>query len=471
MIRKLLLPLFLSLIIFGISCNGDDNDTVNPNEDINNWIYSNMDFWYYWTDLMPPKPSTQLEPADFYESLLVSGDRFSFIYDDYEELVNLLNGVSLESGFEFKLYLEEEGSTNVIMQLIYIKKDSPADDLGLKRGDIIYQINGTQLTDTNFNDLIDQMQETYTATYRRYNENTASFEEKGDVSVTPIVFSENPVLLDSVYEIGGKKIGYLVYTFFSPGTEELSDEYDQLVDNVFADFQSKGIDNLVLDLRFNGGGSVSSAINLASLIVNGADAGDLMLKREYNDEVQAAILDDPDLGSGFLTDEFLPKEENVGGQLSGKRVYVLTTGSTASASEMVINALRPFMDVYTVGETTVGKDVGSITISDTEDPENNWALQPIVLKFVNSANQDYPSGFSPDLSIEDNQLVLEPLGDIDEPLLSGALNTIGVITTRISPYDQKESLPLPLENSIDKKAMSGKIIIDTKTEHINPQIF
>jgi C-terminal processing protease CtpA/Prc len=445
----------ISLGVIFVSCSDDDNN--NTNQNINQWIYANMEFWYYWTDELPSVPSTRLEPDDFYEALLFSGDRFSFIYDDYQELVDLLNGVSLESGFEFKLYASD--GDEVIMQIIYIKKDSPAQDQGLLRGDLIDEINGVQLTESNYRDLLNQMQAPYSATFRRYNDETETFEGQGSVNINPVVFSENPVLLDSVYEIGGKKIGYLVYTFFSPGSTELGDEYDLLVDEIFGKFQTKSIDNFILDLRFNSGGAVSSAINLASLIVDGAEPGDAMVKREYNDVVQAEIIADPQLGIDFLTDEFLPKEENIGEQLENNRVYIITSASTASASELVINALRPFMDVYTVGETTTGKDVGSITIADEENPKNNWALQPIVVKLINSDDEDYPNGFSPNLNIEDNKLVLEPLGKIDEPLLNGALNSIGVVTTR--RFTERKSFDTPsILNSRDRKVFGGKAIID-----------
>jgi C-terminal processing protease CtpA/Prc len=453
---KKILPLILCLGLL-LACKS--NDPISGNDQINQWIYANMDYWYYWTDQLPGKGNTNQYPEDYYESLLYSGDRFSFIYENYEELVALLNGVSLESGFEFKLYYANDSGPNLIMQLVYIKEGAPADDLGLKRGDIIDQINGIQLTDTNYQSLLGQMNAAYSLTYRRYNNDAEVFENRGTLNLIPVVFAENPILLDSVYEIEGKKIGYFVYTFFSGGPTESSSEYDDEVDAVFENFKSNGIDELIVDLRFNGGGSVLSAINLASLIVDGATSTDVMLRRFYNDDIQEEIINTPQLGADFLKDEFLDKTQNVGSLLASGKVHFITSGRTASASELVINSLRPFMPIYTVGETTVGKDVGSITIADEGNSKNTWGLQPIIVKMVNNDNQDYPSGFVPNVEVLDNQLVLQPLGDINEPLLNAAMSAVGIGTA--ARLDIGSSLKRkPVFFSIDNKAWSQKMILE-----------
>ena len=463
---KKLAPLFVLISLF-ISCKSEDSiNPPNTNEPINNWIYANMDYWYYWTDELPAKNNTDQFPADFYESLLYSADRFSFIYEDYEELIALLNGVSLESGFEFKLYYADNVGSNLIMQLSYIKAGAPAESLGLKRGDIIDKINGVQLTDSNYRTLLGQTNSPYTVTYRRYNRDTDVFDQMGTASISPIVFAENPILLDSVYEIEGKKIGYFIYTFFSGGPTETSTTYDDQMDEVFADFKSKGIEELIVDLRFNGGGSVLSAINLASLMVDGATSSDVMLRRSYNAQIQQEIISLPELGPDFLVDEFLTKTENVGSLLNSGKVHFITSGRTASASELVMNALRPFMPIYSVGETTVGKDVGSITIADEDNPSNKWGLQPIIVKLVNNANQDYPNGFTPDVPLADNALILEPLGDINEPLLSATLSAIGiggVARNQSTPQHSREALYY----STDRKAWNQQTILKDQLPSIS----
>ncbi|WP_258101505.1 S41 family peptidase [Marinoscillum pacificum] len=446
--------LSLGSLIFLFSC-GKDEDPGTELDQINNWIYANMDFYYFWTDEIPSKPETNVDPANFFESLLSNKDRFSFIYDNYEELVNLLNGVSLESGFEFKLYLEESGSSNVIMQLSYIKANSPASDLNLKRGDIVYEINGTQLTTSNYQNLLSSLNSEYELTYRRFNFETEEFDDQGSVSLTPIVYSENPFLLDSVYDFDGKKVGYLVYNFYSPGS---GGAYDDQMDAIFSNFKAAGIQDFILDLRFNSGGSETSVRNLTSLMVKNASSADLVFKKTYNPQVEEVILDDPDLGEDFLNVHFLDKSENIGSQLTSGTVYVLTSNRSASASEVTINSLKPFMDVYVVGDTTVGKDVGSITINDDENDANDWAIQPIVVKLVNNDGEDYPNGHYPDLVIEDNFLVLRPLGDVNEPLFGSALAAIGILPARVD-FPQAEPIR-QVYSSLDKKPWTGKFLLE-----------
>jgi C-terminal processing protease CtpA/Prc len=192
---------------------------------------------------------------------------------------------------------------------------------------------------------------------------------------------------------------------------------------VFSDFQTAGITELIIDLRFNRGGSETATINLASLIAKDVTTSTIFAKREYNDLVEDAILNDPQFGSEFLLSRFEDLPENIGSQLT--RVYILTSANTASASELLINGLRPFMEVKLIGNTTYGKNYGSITITDDENPSNKWGMQPIVVKSYNSLDQsDYDNGFTPDILDEDNDLVLYPLGDVNERLLNRALEDI-----------------------------------------------
>lgn len=450
-----LIILFVSLLLWS-GCNKDDEPKTEFDK-INDWVYKEMDLWYFWTDHLPRKPATNISPTTFFKNLLDTADRFSFIHDDYEELINLLNGVSLESGFEFKLYLEEEGSSNVIMQLVYIKEGAPADLLGLKRGDIIYSINDTQLTTTNYQELLGETNATYKAHYRRYDFDNEEFIDQGSVSIIPTTFAENPILLDTIYEISGKKIGYFIYTFFSTGASQGSTAYDDQMDMIFSEFKSQGITDFILDLRFNSGGSEVSARNLSSLMVKNTGSSDLMFKKQYNEVVQNEILNDEELGSDFLNIRFADKAQNIGDHI-GNTAYIITSDRSASASEVVINSLKPYMEVYIVGDTTVGKDVGSITRSDKNNPDNNWAIQPIIVKIVNAAGQDYPLGFYPQVPIRDNFLILRPLGDTEEPLLNAILSAIGVQAARFIP--QYEILPKqPIFESIDQKAWTNNLIV------------
>ena len=176
------------------------------------------------------------------------------------------------------------------------------------------------------------------------------------------------------------------------------------------------------------------------------------MKRQYNDFVKEAILNDKNLGKDYLISNYTNEASNVGNQLSSGRVYILTSSRTASASELIINALKPFMEVFLIGDTTYGKNVGSISLFDEKDPKNLWGIQPIVVKVFNSQDQsDYSEGFSPDVLHPDNSLFLYPLGDEREALLSQAIAQItGTATTARQDRESRE----PVGHSLDLKRRS-----------------
>jgi carboxyl-terminal processing protease len=156
------------------------------------------------------------------------------------------------------------------------------------------------------------------------------------------------------------------------------------------------------------------------------------------------------------------KSQNISSQLQDNRVYILTGSRTASASELIINGLKPFMDVYLVGDTTIGKNVASISIYDDQDPENKWGMQPIVAKLFNSQGQsDYSHGFIPQIIDHDNSLYLYPLGDAREALLSKAIEQITGIGSISRSADREKAGEL-LYHSLDGKKRTGLVTLDLK---------
>lgn len=437
------------------ACDSDDGPE-HPNEHVNNWIYTNMDFWYYWTPELPDDPDKTLEPSEFFESLKSDKDRFSWIQDNYLELINSLRGVNKESGIEFALYRETPDGINVFAQVMYVKKNSPASQTAIKRGDIINFINGSQITTENYQTLLQELGETHTLSFRSLNVDAQTFGDAQSITITPVEYPENPNFLNQVYEYNGHKIGYYVYNLFSNGTTSTSQEYSNEMDQVFASFKAAGITDLVVDLRYNSGGAETAARNLSSLIGKGIDANKVFTRHEFNEAVTNEIKNDPKLGESFLTINFVTKAQNVGSLLGEGRVYFLTGSRTASASEQVINGLKPFMDVFLIGGKTVGKNLGSITIYDENDPDNKWGIQPIVTKSLNSLNEsDYDTGFNPQILDADNSRFIYPLGDPRERLLNLALKHItglGEIgRTRVEPVIEGEMVG----SSLDFKRRSG----------------
>jgi len=462
LLKRNLLLLTALLIPFTFilsSCDDDDSafpdPTVSNEPHVNNCILETIDTRYLWTNELTGNPNMNQNPDDFFHSLLSDDDRFSWLQENYEDLLNSLQGINKESGFEYVLYKEDD-SNNVIAQILYVKPSSPAEAKGLKRGDVITHVNGLLMTTSNYQSVLGSIGDSFSITYRPLDIEQQAFDEPANASLTSVVYSENPNYLSKVIEVDGRKIGYYVYNFFSPGTDDQQNKYDQEMAQVFAGFKAKGITNLVIDFRFNSGGSEISANNLASLIAPNPD-NKVFFRREFNSKVEHEILADPNAGEEFLYSRLKTKAENVGNNLGGK-VYVLTSSRTASASELIINGLRPYMDVILIGDVTYGKNVGSISLYDEDDPRNTWGMQPIVLKVYNSQNQsEYGEGFTPDIQNKDNDVYLYPLGDVRENLLSVAIEQI----TGIPAVGRKAEIAGKelIGHSLDKKQRSFNLTV------------
>ena len=448
--------LLLSLIVFGWSCKDkDDTDpVVEPSSDIaiNNWILDVMDDVYYWLDDLGTPIADDSDPEDYFEALLNRPtDRFSVIYPDYQELINNLNGITLEAGYEFQLYLESQGSTNVIAEISYVKKGSPAESAGLVRGDIITHINSTRITTENYRDLLSEIESQHSVTYLSLNPTSQVYEQQPPITLETVQLSENPNFIDTVYTIDGQKIGYFMYNFFAPGPGGSTTTYDDQTDEIFAKFKSENIKHLILDFRYNGGGYVSSAINLASLIAPSVTTADIFSKTKYNSFLMQEIPELRDVKTGFKA-----KTQNLGPILEGNKIYILTSGRTASASELIINGLKPYMDVVLIGDVTYGKNVGSIPFEDEENDENPYGILPIVSQSFNSLDQsDYTTGFVPNISKKESSERLRPLGDVTELLLRTALEQItGTPSSgRFKTLDRKD-----IGSTLDRKIRSGVMI-------------
>ncbi|AYQ33000.1 S41 family peptidase [Runella sp. SP2] len=394
---------------------------------VNEFIKVNMEYWYYWNDKIPSGADKKLPSSDYFNAMLYSydkqarpdGDRFSRFLDNAETTEASLAGESKTTGARLSLY----NINNTISALVlYVIPGSPAAQGGVKRGDIIAKItvDGQAVTADNYANLL-AVGTNYVFTLGRY-ENAAFVSTGQTKTVVAQSLQEDPMPFDTVYTKGNKKIGYLVYNrFYSKPNNSDQALYDQKMAQIFGKFKAAGVNEFVLDLRYNGGGYISTAVTLGSFIAKGANDKVLMTRDEYNKNVT------PDLqkqyGANYGQRFFENRAENIGSNLS--RVYVLTSTRTASASEMVINSLKPFMEVFLIGDVTVGKNVGSTVIKDTKK-RFVQGIMPIILKTYNSAGQsDYTAGFTPNVTVKES--ITQPFytfGDLRDPLLSEAFYQI-----------------------------------------------
>lgn len=437
----------------------DSTNTETEFAEINKWIQESMKEVYYWTDKLPTGIGLNQEPKEYFDKLLYSGDRFSVIVPDYDELINSLNGVNMEAGYEYMLTRVSGSETDVVAVILYVKHQSPAALAGLKRGDVITTINGNPMTMSNYRSLIGKISSNHSLVYKRFDTKLGDYEVQPELSLNVVELSENPHFMDTVYTINGKKIGYYVYNFFSPGSN--NKEYDNQMDQVIADFKSQGVTDLVLDLRYNSGGAVSSAKNLGSLLGRGVTTSEIFYENRWNPAYQEYWESRPN-GDDILRGKFQTKAANIGNNLSGK-LYVLVGTRTASASELIINGLKPYMDLYLIGEKTVGKNVGSIPIDDSDNPENSYGILPIAFQVFNSdGSSDYSNGFIPDAEIDEFEgLPMRQLGDVEEPLLATAIADITGTNARIKKNETSRiSVVESLGSSIDLKPRTNRLIYD-----------
>ncbi|MDT0551904.1 S41 family peptidase [Urechidicola vernalis] len=438
------------LSIFLINCSSDDDDVVTPlatpepdpvatvDLEIENFIWKGLNLYYLWQqdvpDLSDTKFTTQIEldaylaPYDgkheeLFENLLHNEDEFSWIVDDYNVLdQQLRGGVSSTTGMDIRLSYIDSNSPNLVAFVRYILPNSAADDKNIKRGDFFQKVDGQQLTINNYFALLFES-ESYTIELTDYNNGV--FTNTGtEILLIKEELAENPVHIVKTIDNGSDKVGYIMYNQF------LS-TYDSDLNTAFGTLKAEGVSDLVLDLRYNSGGQVSSAINLSSMIT-GQFENEVFSVQRWNDKVNDYFT--AEYGSDYFTYFFSNSMESgeAINNLNMNKVIILTSSSTASSSELVINGLDPYIEVILIGDTTVGKTWGSLTLYDSPDytnkddinPNHTWAMQPLVVETQNSVGYNNKTGFIPDYELLEYASNLGVLGDPNEPLLSKALEIL-----------------------------------------------
>lgn len=451
-------------IICMYSCERKETSLVVPttDDDINYFIWSGLNLYYLWQEDVPDLADNRFSNFDelytyfrgfesqesIFESLLNRPeDRFSVIVDDYIVLENSFQGINLSNGMEFGLVQYKNGSSNVFGYVRYVVPNSDAVAKDVKRGMIFNQINGNQLTTTNFSNLLFGNSTNYTIGLADFNDGNPTTNGTS-ISLSKSEIQENPIAISKVIQDGDQKVGYLMYNQFARN-------YDSQLNAAFANFKAENIDNLIIDLRYNPGGSVSSATYLGSMIT-GQFNGLLYSKEVWNDKVTSATPADRFINN--FTNQIrntdasgnVILQENIN-SLGLNNIYFIVTNSSASASELVINSLSSYIDVALIGKTTRGKQVGSITLYDSDNfqrtganlnTNHRYAMQPLVFEISNKDNKNYPGGLipaSPDfpgVELGENFGNLGVLGERSDPLLDRALI---YISTGAKSYSSKNN--------------------------------
>lgn len=458
--RKISYLVVLSLVLSGfifMSCSDDDeggSNNANLDNPINKFVWSGMNSWYNWQQNVPnlsdDKDNNAEEfynylngysnPEDLFKSLIFdqgNTDRFSWFIEDYVEQQKQFQGISESTGIRRSVPIDI-GGNQIIIYVQYVSPNSPAYAAGIRRGDIINAIDDEEMNDTNYVSVINKLYSGNSIDVRVSSENGGVLTEEGTYTVIPSEFSDDPVYVTKTFDnINGRKVGYLAYNGFRSS-------YNDELNTAFETFKTEGVNELVLDLRINGGGSVQTSAYLASMIYENAGTqvfAELNFNDKHDNQNGAYNFDN-------TLDVFNAAGTKTGTQTINRlstinRLYVLTSSSTASASEMIINGLKPFIEVITVGTTTYGKNVGSITLYDS--PSSDYtnqasansshlnAMQPIVFQIFNkNGESDYLQGFDPNLEIKEWQYWANilPMGDENEIVLKTALDHIRGISSK-----------------------------------------
>lgn len=459
--------LLITAILFS-SCFSDQDDNPISTSEINDFVWKGLNAIYLYKDNVPDLANDRFandsdyndflnsftKPEALFESLIYDRptvDRFSWIVDDYFALEQQQQGISLSNGMEFRLSRVTPTSNAVFGYVTYVLPGTPAESNGLQRGSIFSGINGTAITVENFRTLLQP--DAYTINLATFNDNGTPEREDDSITalndtvdLTKIVYTENPILINSVFNIAGSNVGYLMYNGYTK-----TNAFETELRNVFANFKGNNVTDLVLDLRYNPGGSVGTATLLGSLIT-GQFSGEVYTKLIYNNDLQVKNTD------------FLFSNEG-GNSLNLNKVYILATGSSASASELTINSLRSYIDVVHIGTKTVGKSQASVKIYDSLDltkngvnPLHTYAMQPLIAISKNKNEQIVPSdGLTPDTEFSESISNLGVLGNEDEPLLAEALLQIENSTRTSNNNNQPEYI---VGDSNDFKPLGKEMYVD-----------
>lgn len=364
---------------------------------------------YLWNQFLPSvNAASYASPEAYLDAVRYRPIDNTYSYITSAAANTALYGESQYVGYGFSTQIA--GDTVRILQVF---PDSPASEVGLGRGDRITQVNGqrvaSMIADGTFSNAFGAADIGVVS--------DIAFETRAGASrqgrLVKRVVTIPTVSLTRVFEVNGRRVGYLLFrNFVTPSYAAL--------DEAFAALGAAGANELVLDLRYNGGGLVDVAVHLASLIGGATTSGQVLATYDHN--------------SRNVSRNKVLRFEAATGALNLSQLTVIATRSSASASELVINALRPYMPVAIIGDTTYGKPVGQYGITFCDK-----VLAPVSFSLRNANNQgDYFDGLPATCGVADDPD--HDLGDASESSLAEALTYIR--TGACSPGSSRASTAL-----------------------------
>ena len=422
-----------------------DKETKTQRRYVNMFAYNVLDYYYLWRDEIAAAMEeweTWEEPVQKVAALRYKNargediDRWTMLTDDFSSFTGSVSGHTRTLGLDFQLYYTDKTQTRICAVVTYTYAGSPAEAAGLKRGDVILAVDGAVMTPDNY---LDKVRDGL------YGGGTVKLgmSDGRTITLTAVDMYEDPVQMVQILERpNGRKVGYLHYTSFT------LDSCQPLTD-VFRSFVQAGVDDLVLDLRYNGGGYIITETVLASMLapVAEVEAESVFSREVYNDRLAKEMNDEPtrfQTSFMFKSGGKLEVISTAGANPDLPRLYIITTGYSASASESLVCGLRPYMDVILVGGRTGGKFCAGYLL-DAEDwfdgvksslgeeeyqkalpYVKNWGMYVMYARYAdcNGVTLSMPDGIAPDYEVEDDPVKGVALGDPQETMLAAALALI-----------------------------------------------
>lgn len=467
-----LVVLLVALLLLG-ACKPTPVPEPDPSDpedvQVNKWTYQILSYYYLWNEEVKTiKPAYETDYQSFLTNILsamktnkldgktYSGSRSFYSYIACVPATRASSfqfeptyGMSIRA-YGFNIQSQTGKILRYFARIQYVTPDSPAAKAGLKRGDWIGRIDGKQILPNNFSD-INKLLPTNSTSVKvlkcSFSANATGdgviFKEDAEnkaVTLTRATVEENPIHTHKVLTTNeGVKVGYLLFNQFKRGYDETdlanSDEYEQQLRTIFREFKSAGIDELVLDLRYNGGGYVSTAQLLSSMIAPSAKLGSKWLECR------------PNAGRKSNWYNLFTAAEVADCNLSLPRLYVIASESSASASELMINNLRGLdMQVIHIGTKTEGKVVGMEVIDHLFNSDKkaifgnyHYTIHPVTFRAYDAkGTSNYENGLIPNYLYNEymdeqslHWIEWGELGEVSEPMLNIALNLIdGVSPTQ-----------------------------------------
>jgi len=432
---------FLFLVVFSSCENEDDVNPVSTKEQ--QWtfdVFSAMKAIYLWNDVLPDALDTSFyntpEKALNYLSQLKINPETGYPIDHYsflDKIGNLsgeINEGTASGDYGFMVTAAYNADNQISFFVTYVYTNSPAGMAGVARTYEIIRINESDSVHPEImnNGYLDPTSAGYSNMVNAlFYSTTASFDFKkpdGSTLTTSLSagsYAINSVLYDSIYTVGSRKVGYMVFNQF------LGESAQTELTNTINAFQGGGVQDLIVDLRYNGGGSVQTCEILSSLIAPSAANGEAMYTYIMNPEItDYYVSQGENLTTNFTkTNTFQPT-----------KIYFIVSDRTASASELLINNLLPYYtgNLFLIGKTTYGKPCGfwATPIGYTDEQtttKEGYDLYAVSFETVN-ANGDggYYAGMTPGTAkypgVVANDSFWLPWGDLTDASLAQAINHI-----------------------------------------------